>query len=182
MNSSEPGNSQIRDMLRRRAQETSKTLRWNRNVLLLTYTVLAATVVVALSVESALVAALVAVPGLAVVWVFSTRQSRKMEKQIFEDDVRAYSEFIHRPSSEGTPASRNDSPLSDRELEVLQQIASGRSNKEAALALSISEQTIKNHLKHIFEKLRVSDRTSAVMTGIRHGWIASGTPIPRSKR
>ena len=51
-----------------------------------------------------------------------------------------------------------ESPLSERELEVLKAIAAGRSNKEAAVELSASDQTVKNHLRHIFEKLQVNDR------------------------
>lgn len=53
-------------------------------------------------------------------------------------------------------------PLSRREKEVLRQIAAGSSNKEAAMALYISEGTIKNHLKNIFGKLDVGNRTQAV--------------------
>ena len=182
-----PANSEISEMLRRRAQETGRSMRWNRNILLLTYSVLAVTLVVALRVESTLFAAVVAVPGLAIVWGFSVFQSRKMEKQIFEDDLRAYTEFLdsaaqHNSMPMTNSSPKNDSPLSDRELEVLQQIAGGLSNKQAALALSISEQTVKNHLKNVFAKLSVSDRTSAIVLGMRHGWIQDVTPnkVPKT--
>ena len=168
-------------MLLRRAQDTSRSLRWNRNVLLLTYSVLAVTVLVALEVESTLFAAVVAVPGLAIVWFFSVMQSKKMEKQIYEDDLSAYSEFLASAAQRDSVSRlnslpKNNSPLSDRELEVLQQISGGLSNKQAALALSISEQTVKNHLKNIFAKLSVSDRTSAILLAIRHSWIQGGLP------
>ncbi len=62
-------------------------------------------------------------------------------------------------------------PLSNREIEVLERIASGNSNKEIARALGISDQTVKNHITSILRKLAVNDRTQAVVYAIRHGWI-----------
>ncbi len=59
--------------------------------------------------------------------------------------------------------------LSQREIEVLKQIAEGKSNKEIAAALFISEGTVKTHVLSIHEKLGVSDRTEAVVTAIRRG-------------
>ncbi|HEY2556587.1 MAG TPA: response regulator transcription factor [Diaminobutyricibacter sp.] len=52
--------------------------------------------------------------------------------------------------------------LSRREIEVLDQVAAGRSNSEIAAALVVSETTVKSHLVHIFSKLDVSSRTAAV--------------------
>jgi len=58
---------------------------------------------------------------------------------------------------------RNPTPaLSARELEVLRQVAQGRSNREVARALYLSEATVKTHLVHVFEKLGVDSRTGAV--------------------
>ncbi|MGE5619364.1 MAG: response regulator [Sphingomonadaceae bacterium] len=62
-------------------------------------------------------------------------------------------------------------PLSNREIEVLEQIAKGNSNKEIARALRISDQTVKNHITSILRKLAVNDRTQAVVYAIKHGWI-----------
>jgi DNA-binding NarL/FixJ family response regulator len=55
-------------------------------------------------------------------------------------------------------------PISQRELEVLELVARGSSNREAAARLFISEATVKTHLAHIYEKLGVSDRAAAVAT------------------
>lgn len=55
------------------------------------------------------------------------------------------------------------SPLSERELEVLQLVANGKSNHETAEALSISDNTVKFHLKNIMQKLNASNRAEAVM-------------------
>jgi DNA-binding NarL/FixJ family response regulator len=59
--------------------------------------------------------------------------------------------------------------LSPRELEVLQHIVKGKSNKEIGHALSLSENTVKNHVKMILEKLDVSDRTQATTTALQRG-------------
>ncbi|MDX1415674.1 MAG: kelch repeat-containing protein [Candidatus Promineifilaceae bacterium] len=62
--------------------------------------------------------------------------------------------------------------LSDRELDVLRCAAEGASNKEIASALSISQNTVKVHLRNIYTKLGVSSRTEATTAGIQHGYIA----------
>src|SRR5688500_18125852 len=61
--------------------------------------------------------------------------------------------------------------LTDRELEILQIIAKGLSNNEAAKALGLSRATIRTHLEHIYEKLDVTNRVEAVTEGIRQGII-----------
>lgn len=64
-----------------------------------------------------------------------------------------------------------DLPLGERESEVLRLIAVGNSNRAVANRLGISEETVKTHLKSVFAKLRVSDRTHAVTEAIRRGII-----------
>jgi DNA-binding NarL/FixJ family response regulator len=61
--------------------------------------------------------------------------------------------------------------LSEREIEVLERIASGGSNKEIADELGISTQTVKNHISSILRKLSLNDRTQAVLYALRRGWI-----------
>lgn len=58
--------------------------------------------------------------------------------------------------------------LTDREMDVLKLMAQGRSNKEIARNLTISEKTVKNHITNIFRKLQVDDRTQAVLFAIKH--------------
>lgn len=71
----------------------------------------------------------------------------------------------------GPGATRVFAPLSPREVQILDSIAQGRTNKEVAYALAISEQTVKNHMSSILRKLAVNDRTQAVVYAIRQGWI-----------
>lgn len=62
-------------------------------------------------------------------------------------------------------------PLSGREVEILEHIAKGNSNKEIAKLLDISDQTVKNHITSILRKLAVNDRTAAVVYAIKQRWI-----------
>lgn len=72
--------------------------------------------------------------------------------------------------AENTPP--NAEHLTDRELQVLTLVAEGHSNKGIASNLRICERTVKNHLTSIMTRLRASDRTHAVVTAIRLGWLA----------
>ena len=62
-------------------------------------------------------------------------------------------------------------PITDRERQVLALVAEGNSNKLISASLGISERTVKNHLTASMTKLRASDRTHAVVTAIRLGWL-----------
>jgi DNA-binding NarL/FixJ family response regulator len=61
--------------------------------------------------------------------------------------------------------------LTPREQEVLQLLVRGRSNKEIGAQLFISDETVKSHLKTLFAKLKVRDRTDAAISAIRHGIV-----------
>src|SRR5205085_5980701 len=61
--------------------------------------------------------------------------------------------------------------LTPTETRILQQIVAGKANKEIAYDLKISENTVKTHVKNVFEKLGVSDRTSAATLAIRRGLV-----------
>jgi DNA-binding NarL/FixJ family response regulator len=61
--------------------------------------------------------------------------------------------------------------LTEREVQVLRQIAQGNRNRDIGECLSISEETVKVHIKHIMDKLGAKDRTQAVAIGIRRGVI-----------
>jgi DNA-binding NarL/FixJ family response regulator len=64
-----------------------------------------------------------------------------------------------------------DESLTEREVDVLRQIAGGNRNRDIAEKLFISEETVKVHIKHVMEKLGASDRTQAVAIGVRRGII-----------
>jgi DNA-binding NarL/FixJ family response regulator len=64
-----------------------------------------------------------------------------------------------------------DEALTAREIEVLSRVAGGNRNRDIAAQLSISEETVKVHMKHLMDKLGASDRTQAVAIAIRRGII-----------
>jgi DNA-binding NarL/FixJ family response regulator len=70
-----------------------------------------------------------------------------------------------RASTELTPS------LTERELEVVKALARGKSNKEIARDLDISERTVRNHASNIYKKLHIFDRTQAVIYAVRHGLV-----------
>jgi DNA-binding NarL/FixJ family response regulator len=72
-------------------------------------------------------------------------------------------------------------PLSDREMEVLECVVKGLSNKEIASLLGISHQTVKNHVTSILRKFGVEDRTQAVVYALKRGWVQLKTTDARSE-
>jgi len=78
-------------------------------------------------------------------------------------------EAVRRPHLEGDVEAFT--PLSPREMEILQYVTRGLSNKEIAVRLDISHQTVKNHMTAILHKLDVEDRTQAAVYALRHGWV-----------
>jgi DNA-binding NarL/FixJ family response regulator len=61
--------------------------------------------------------------------------------------------------------------LTVRELQVLDCVAQGMSNKEIAEALFITEQTVKNHMTSILRKLGAQDRVDVILAAVRQGWV-----------
>ncbi|MBS1993049.1 MAG: response regulator transcription factor [Cyanobacteria bacterium SZAS LIN-3] len=74
-------------------------------------------------------------------------------------------------SSTGTASGSTATVLSERELEVLSFVVDGLTNQEIAAKLTVSPETVKTHMRHIMEKLSVSDRTQAAVRALRDGLI-----------
>ncbi len=77
-------------------------------------------------------------------------------------------------SIKNQPAIENDAThfnLTDREIELLSMMAQGLTNAEIARQLYLSEGTVRNYISEVFRKLGVSDRTQAVIVGLRHGLV-----------
>jgi DNA-binding NarL/FixJ family response regulator len=80
---------------------------------------------------------------------------------------RAAGPYLARPS----PGEPRETPVSRREREVLALVAQGKANKEIGRALSISENTVRNHIANIFGKLGVRDRTEAAVHALKRGLL-----------
>jgi two-component system response regulator DegU len=81
--------------------------------------------------------------------------------------------------SKGLDPDESLNPLSPREMEILQYITFGLSNKEIAQKLGISHQTVKNHITAILHKLGVKDRTQAAVYTLRRGWVRLQDTAPQ---
>ncbi|MFN2121435.1 MAG: LuxR C-terminal-related transcriptional regulator [Anaerolineales bacterium] len=104
--------------------------------------------------------------------------SRSMTRGELQDWIEEQIEAAPRPYSEpGSPFH----PLSNREMEVLECVVRGLSNKEIASLLGISHQTVKNHVTSILRKFSVEDRTQAVVYALKHGWVRLKTSTARSE-
>jgi DNA-binding NarL/FixJ family response regulator len=79
----------------------------------------------------------------------------------------------------GRVRSPDAGPLSQRELEVLELVAGGSTNREAAARLFVSQATVKTHLLHIYAKLGVGDRAAAVAEAFNRGLLTPGGKGPR---
>lgn len=95
-----------------------------------------------------------------------------MAHQLLVDAVRRVARggrYLPQPLANTLNMRNPNSNLTARELEVLEQVAKGRSNKEIGSVLGISEGTVKRHMGEILSRLEVSDRTQAVITALRRG-------------
>jgi len=94
--------------------------------------------------------------------------SQTMNQHELDEWINEQLEGMRRSYSEpGSPFH----PLSEREMEVLECVVKGMSNKEIAGMLGISHQTVKNHVTSILRKFGVEDRTQAVVYALKHGWV-----------
>jgi two-component system response regulator DegU len=113
--------------------------------------------------------------------IYAVRQDKYVveERQLDEDEIFQWVEEKI-GSVEGQLVSQTEDsfvPLSPREMEILEHVTHGRSNKEIAYALGISHQTVKNHMTAILRKLQVDDRTQAAVYALSRGWVRLDKPL-----
>lgn len=96
--------------------------------------------------------------------------------------TKILSEFSHLSEKSVSRSSKTEHDLTEREIQVIQLIADGKTNKEIANTLAISEKTVKNHVRNIFQKLEVDDRTQAAMIALKRGLIELGPAKPTRER
>jgi two-component system NarL family response regulator len=99
---------------------------------------------------------------------------KDMSKAEIVDNIRAVhagQQCLAPRLAERLAERRKRRDLSPREMDVLQLLVKGRSNKEIASALVLSEETVKIHLKTLYAKLEVQDRTEAAISAIRQGIV-----------
>lgn len=87
---------------------------------------------------------------------------------------RLIAEYVRRPAPDRRRSPELDQ-LTERELEVLREVARGLANYEIARVLSVSEATVKTHVNHILSKLGLRGRTQAVVFAYESGWVEPGS-------
>lgn len=85
--------------------------------------------------------------------------------------LNEFSQLSSGKKQKAIKASKSEEEMSERELTVLRLLAEGKSNKEIAGELDLSDKTVKNHIHSIFKKLNVTDRTKAVVSAVKKGLI-----------
>lgn len=85
--------------------------------------------------------------------------------------IEDYRKLVTEENEEKSLVQRPRHLYTKRECEVLQLLTDGQSNRQIAQTLEISEKTVKNHVSSLFKKMKVNDRTQAVVTAIRNHWV-----------
>jgi NarL family two-component system response regulator LiaR len=88
-------------------------------------------------------------------------------------------QLVRRSRGEDRGADRLES-LSPREREVLASLSRGRSNREIARELALSEETVKSHVSRVLTKLGLQDRTQAAIFGLQQGLVPLGDALPQA--
>lgn len=120
-------------------------------------------------------------PETLIQTIYAVQQDRYVvgERRMTHDEVVMWVEEKIGRISGGLIADAEDSfvPLSPREMEILEHVTHGQSNKEIAYSLGISHQTVKNHMTAILRKLQVEDRTQAAVYALSRGWVRLDKPL-----
>lgn len=95
----------------------------------------------------------------------------KVTHNLVEEYRRLSRESSLNPSSNDVEYTKPLHILTKRECQVLQLMAEGNSNRAISESLYISEKTVKNHVSNVLQKMKVNDRTQAVVMAIRNGWV-----------
>lgn len=152
-----------------KARRQALTAKWNMSTVLLGFAVLAAIIVLQSENVAIEIVAPMAIIGLAIIWFTGYIRGRKLFGRLYDQELQDLRVFHQADNDEAIV----QTPLSPREMEVLSYVAAGYINKEIAIKLGLSEQTIKNQVTSIMQKLDVHDRTHAVVLSIQNGWIST---------
>ena len=165
----------IEKLVAERAGRRAQSARWNANIVIFVYAILATLMLLRFENVPTEIVAPVAATGLFMTWFMGWIRGKKLYTRLYEQELQELQEVHQAEKAEAV----TEPPLSPREREVLGHITFGQMNKQIAFQLGVSEQTIKNHVTNILQKLDVDDRTQAAVLAIRQGWVS---PANESKR
>lgn len=165
----EPTLAETEQQAAARARDKARGAGWDVNAAVLAYATLIVVVLLKLEGIAIEIVAVIAIVGLALVWLIGWRRGRQLFRRFYEEELHQLQESYRGKEARASIPSL----LTRRETEILEYVARGHMNKQIADELGLSEQTIKNQLSSILRKLEVGDRTQAVVLAIRNGWISS---------
>lgn len=159
-------NPLLEQLAMRRATDKASIARWTVKVAFFSYaTLITLIILVSLGIGFNIVATL-GIFGLGTIWLIGWREGKQLRHRFYAEELSGLQE---KPGEEArAPVTR----LTSREIEILNYVAQGYSNKRIAHELGVGEQTIKNYVSGIFAKLDVNDRTEAAIIAIKHGLIS----------
>ena len=148
------------------ARNRANVARWDLNVLIFLFAILITIIIlISLGIGIKIVAPL-AIFGLATVWLMGWRRGNQLYQHFYAEELSIPQQ---EPRKE---AAASLAQLTSKEIEILNYMAQGYSNKQIALELGITESTIKTHVSAILVKLNANDRTEAVVIAFKNGLIA----------
>ncbi len=176
------GDVPVVGLLRHRARERTSVLTWNIYLALIFVSLLSAVVFLrSLDASMYLVGGL-AVFGMIVLGVVARWRWKALERSVVELEVE-FQGWLAEETESVPPREAAVSTceiLSQRELEILDKVARGMSNREISAAIGISDHTVKHHLSHVLAKLEVDNRNSAALMAMSRGWISPSPGLTRS--
>jgi DNA-binding NarL/FixJ family response regulator len=160
---SSPG---IERIATRIASSRTDVAKWDHNIVIFLFAVLAIVIIlVSLEVDTKIVAP-VAILGLAMAWLMGRRRGKQLFQGFYAEELAGLKQ---EPNEEAAALMEH---LTSREIEILNCVAQGFSNKQIALELGISINTVKDFISKILAKLNANDRTEAVVIAIKQGTLS----------
>ena len=148
------------------ARSKTDIAKWDHNIVIFLFAVLAIVIIlVSLEVDTKIVAP-VAILGLAGAWFMGRRRGKQLFQGFYAEELASLKQ---EPDEQATTLMEQ---LTSREIQILNCVAQGFSNKQIALELGISINTVKDFISKILTKLNANDRTEAVVIAIKHGMIS----------
>jgi DNA-binding CsgD family transcriptional regulator len=156
----------IERLAMQRARDKANMAKWDLNIAIFLFAVLIIVMILLFQGVGIGITAPVAVFGLAMIWLEGWRREKKLYKFFYEEELASLQK---KPAEE---AATLVTRLTPREIETVNYMAQGYSNKLIANEFGIGEQTIKNFVSGILTKLNAHDRTEAVVIAIKQGLIS----------
>jgi DNA-binding NarL/FixJ family response regulator len=148
------------------ANNRTDNAKWDYNNVVFLFAVLATVLIlVSLDVDTKIVAP-VAILGLAVAWLRGKRRGKQLFREFYAEEL---ANLKQTPAEKDTALAES---LTPREIQILNFAAQGLSNKQIAIELGISANTVKDFVSKILTKLDANDRTEAVVIAIKNGMLS----------